>query len=216
MNKLDILTKLHTSISRDYLSRMNNNKVECMNVASLFEFDYWDGDRKFGYGGYKYDGRWKPLAEALIEKYSLTANSKILDVGCGMGHLIFELKKELNCDITGIDISQYAYENSPISQNIVVKDIREKMKYDDNQFDLVISIMTLHNFHIHNLEHIIKEIERIAQSKYIAVESFRNNQELFNLQCWALTCNCFLSPESWSWMFKQCEYTGDYEYLFFE
>ena len=92
----NFVTPLHLSSKRNYLERMNDNKVECMNIAKKYAYDYWDGDRKYGYGGYKYmPGRWKPLAEKLINDYSLNNNSYVLDVGCGKAFLLFEMKKIL-------------------------------------------------------------------------------------------------------------------------
>src|SRR5688572_12308875 len=102
---VDIVTPLHKKTKRDYLARMVDDKVHCMVKAKEYEFDYWDGDRRYGYGGYKYDGRWKVVAEKLIERYALKPDAKILDVGCGKAHLLFELSKLLpKAQIVGFDI----------------------------------------------------------------------------------------------------------------
>ena len=70
--KINLVTKLHQSTKRNYIERMMNEKVLCMKKGREFEYDYWDGDRKFGYGGYKYiKDRWKPFAENLIRIYNL-------------------------------------------------------------------------------------------------------------------------------------------------
>jgi cyclopropane fatty-acyl-phospholipid synthase-like methyltransferase len=115
MGKLkNIVTSLHQATKRDYLARMVDQKVECMIKAKEYGFDYWDGDRRFGYGGYKYlPGRWKPVAEALIKDYNLKAGSKVLDVGCGKGYLLYEMlliQPELK--IVGFDCSSYGLENA--------------------------------------------------------------------------------------------------------
>ena len=93
---------------------MNNNKVECMKIARQFSYDFWDGDRKFGYGGHKYiDGYWEDVAKSFIKDYNLNNKSKILDVGCGKGFLLYEITKILpNIEIYGFDISEYAIKNS--------------------------------------------------------------------------------------------------------
>ena len=110
----NFVTPLHLSSKRDYLERMNNNKVDCMNIAKKYDQDYWDGDRKYGYGGYKYiEGWWEPVAQQLIDTYHLVSGSRILDVGCGKGFLLYEIyKKNPEINIQGFDISQYAIENS--------------------------------------------------------------------------------------------------------
>ena len=97
---------LHKRTKRDVLARMIDDKVTCMLKAKEYEFDYWDGDRRFGYGGYKYDGRWKPVAQALIDHYQLKPDAKILDVGCGKAYLLHEIKQLLpNAEVVGFDIS---------------------------------------------------------------------------------------------------------------
>ena len=100
----NFVTSLHMSTKRNYLQRMTNNKVKCMEVAKKYGKDYWDGERSFGYGGYKYiPGRWKPVAEKLIQTYNLSSFSKILDVGCGKGFLLYEMQKILpNIELYGI------------------------------------------------------------------------------------------------------------------
>ncbi len=89
---LNIITPLHKRSVRNYVERMVNDKVHCAEIAKKYEFDYWDGDRKYGYGGYHYDGRWAVVAKALVDHYKLPRDAKILDVGCGKGFLLHEIK----------------------------------------------------------------------------------------------------------------------------
>ena len=216
----NFITSLHNSTKRNYLDRMINDKVNCMKVASEYGQDYWDGDRKFGYGGYNYiPGRWKNLAKDLILNYSLTEKSKILDIGCGKGYLLQELKILMpNLTIHGIDRSKYSISNAHpnIKEFLSIQDARKILSFNDNEFDLVISLGTFHNFVLPDLVTAISEMERIGKKKYLMVESYRNNQELFNLQCWALTAQTFFNQEEWIWFFNQFKYTGDYEFIFFE
>ena len=72
---LNIITPLHKKTKRDYLARMQDDKVHCMTVAKKYGFDYWDGNRRYGYGGYRYDGRWKGVAQKLIKQYKLSNKS---------------------------------------------------------------------------------------------------------------------------------------------
>lgn len=98
---------------RNYLGRMNDSKVEAMIIAKQYGVEYWDGDRKYGYGGYKYlPGRWAPVASKLLDIYKLKAGSKILDVGCGKGFLLYEMQLlEPGLEIHGFDISQYGLDH---------------------------------------------------------------------------------------------------------
>ncbi len=215
----NFITTLHKSTKRDYIGRMSDNKIQCMKIAKKFEYDYWDGDRRYGYGGYKYiEGRWKKTAIELIDTYNLDDNSKILDIGCGKGFLLFEIKKLLpNIKITGIDISKHAIECAPkeISKYLSVYDATKKLNFEEKSFNLTISINTMHNFKIFDLINALREMSRVSQNSYLCVESFRNEEELFNLECWALTCQSFFSKDEWLWIFKQYGYKGDYEFIYF-
>ena len=131
---------------------MINKKVECMTISKKYGFDYWDGDRKFGYGGYKYiPGRWEEVAKKLIKRSKLHPHSKILDLGCGKGFLLYEIKKILpRIHIKGIDISNYGLKNSKkeISKFLFKGDLKKKLKFRSKEFDFVFSINTLHNLEI--------------------------------------------------------------------
>lgn len=216
---LNIITPLHKKTKRDYIGRMINDKVACSKIARKYAKDYWDGDRRFGYGGYKYDGRWEVVAKALIEKYKLPKNARILDIGCGKGFLLYEFSKLLpQAGLSGFDISEYALKNAKneIRSNLFIHKAQDPYPFRDKEFDLVISITTLHNLYINELHSALEEIERVGKNKYIVVESYRNEEELFNLQCWALTCESFFSDQGWVWIFNKFGYSGDYEFIYFE
>lgn len=215
----NIITPLHKRSKRDYLARMADDKVNCMIKAKEYGFDYWDGDRRFGYGGYKYDGRWKVVAQKLIDLYQLKSDSRILDVGCGKAHLLYELRSLLpQSEVCGIDISRHAIETAPeeVRPFLFQYKAQDRYPWGDGQFDLVISIGCLHNLRVFELQAALQEIQRVGRRKYVLVESYRNELELFNLECWALTAQAFFDTAEWIWLFQQFGYTGDYEFIYFE
>lgn len=218
--ELNLVAGLHKATKRDYLGRMNNFKVEAMKVAKQYGFDYWDGDRRFGYGGYKYmQGRWAKVAQQLIDQYGLRAGSKILDVGCGKGFLLYEIQLlEPGIEIYGFDISQYGLENThpDLKADLFIHRAQDVFPFQDDFFDLVISLGTLHNLHIFELEIAVSEIERVGKQGYIMVESFRNELEMFNLECWALTAESLMDVDEWKWVYARFGFTGDYEFIYFE
>ena len=115
MKEIKLITPLHKSTKRNYLERMNNQKIKCMKIAKKYEYDYWDGKRKYGYGGYKYiPNRWTSVAKKIIKRYKLSNKSKILDIGCGKAFLLYEIKKILpKIKMVGIDRSKHALRNAP-------------------------------------------------------------------------------------------------------
>ena len=216
---LNVVTPLHKKTKRDYIGRMLDEKVACSRIARKYSKDYWDGDRRFGYGGYKYDGRWEIVAKKLIEIYGLKNNAKILDVGCGKGFLLYEFKKLLpNATVKGFDISQYAIEDAKeeVRGDIFIHRAQDTYPFKDEEFDLVLSLTTLYNIHIDEFKSALQELERVGKNKYVTMESYRNERELINLQCWALTCELFFRPEEWIWLFNEFGYSGDYEFIYFE
>ncbi len=220
MAEIDFISRLHKRTRRDYLERVaRGDKARCAEVARRFGRDYWDGDRKYGYGGYRYDGRWAPVARAITDHYGLADGQSVLDVGCGKGHLLYELKRLLpGLSVRGLDISEYALANAKEEVRPLLDLGRaQELPYGDGAFDLVVSITTLHNLYVHDLRRALREIERVRRGgAYIVVESYRNEAEKDNLLNWQLTCECFFTPDEWRWLFERFGYTGDYSFIFFE
>ena len=221
MGKLvNYVTPLHQATRRTYIDRMMDEKVHCMIKAKQYEYDYWDGDRRYGYGGYKYmPGHWKPVAESLIENYKLDNDSSVLDVGCGKAYLLHEMKLILpGLRVVGFDISNHGLSDSrpEIRDDLFIARAQDPYKFNDNEFDLVITLGCLHNLRIFELQIALSEIERVGKQGYIMLESYRNEQEQFNLQCWALTCESFFDHEEWPWIYNHFGFTGDYEFIYFE
>ena len=220
MKEIKIFTFFHKKTKRNYVQRMSNNKVYSMNIARKYAKDYWDGKRQFGFGGYKYiPGLLTPMAKKIIKKFKLTNKSKILDVGCGKGYLLYELKKILpEIEVSGFDVSSYAIKNSEreIKKSLFVHNAKNKFPFRNKEFDLVISFNTLHNLFIHDLKNAIEEINRVSKKSFIVVESYSNNKQLFNLQCWALTANAFFRKDEWVWLFKKFGFNGFYELIYFD
>ena len=223
MKEIDFMSTLHKSTKRDYLARVNDStypKEKAASLAKKFDFDYWDGDRRICYGGYQYiPGRWAKVAQQMIEYYGLNSNSKILDIGCGKGYLLYEFTKILpDIKITGLDISKYALKNckKEISESLNFGNAAD-LPYEEDYFDLVISINTLHCLHAYELEKALREMERVGKSnKYLCVESYRNEKEKANLLYWQVTCEAFNNPEAWKWWFKYTGYKGDYSFIYFQ
>jgi SAM-dependent methyltransferase len=217
---LNIVTPLHQATSRDYLARMVDNKVEAMIKAKEYEADYWDGDRRYGYGGYRYmAGRWAPVAAALVERYGLTSESRVLDVGCGKGFLLYELQLLVpGIDLVGFDVSEHglASRHPDFTGTMFLQRAQDPFPFKDDEFDLVISLGALHNLRLFELQTALGEIERVGRQGYVMLESYRNELEMFNLECWALTAESLLDTEEWVWLYNHFGYTGDYEFIYFE
>lgn len=222
MAYVDFLSVIHKSTSRDYLGRVNDPefpKPKAAELAKQWGFDYWDGDRRINYGGYHYDGRWAKVAKAMSDHYGIKSGDKILDVGCGKGFLLYDFTQTVpGVEVSGIDISQYAIANAldDVKPNLDVCSA-SNLPFEDNSFDLVVSINTLHNLHCYDLSAALQEIERVGKKdKYICVESYRNEVEKTNLLYWQVTCEAFNTPEEWSWWFSNNGYSGDHSFIFFE
>ncbi len=216
------MSPLHNATQRDYLARVNDKeypKAKAAELAKQWGFDYWDGDRRINYGGYKYiPGRWAPVAKAMVEHYDLKAGNRVLDIGCGKGFQMFELTQFLpGLEVRGLDVSNYAIEQAhPEVKHLIDNGSAIQLPYPDKSFDLVFSINTLHNLHNSDLDLALREMERVGKEKYLCVESYRTEQEKTNLLYWQVTCEQFNSPADWEWWFRQCRYSGDYSFIFFD
>jgi ubiquinone/menaquinone biosynthesis C-methylase UbiE len=215
-----LISSNHTSTTRDYLARVNEvDKATASELACRWEVDYWDGDRSTGYGGYYYDGRWRKVARKIIAEYSLKPGMSVLDIGCGKGFLLKDLQLECpGLKVKGIDVSNYALEHAePEVKDQCVTGNATSLPFEDNCFDLVISVNTLHNLLNFELDAALLEIKRVKKEhSFICVEAYRNEKEKVNLLYWQLTCRAFLSPAEWLYLFNRIELKTDYEFIYFE
>lgn len=220
MERIDFIQSLHGATSRNYLERVvEHDKAACAEIACQFGAEYWDGDRSHGYGGYHYDGRWLAVAEAMARRYELGPRHKILDVGCGKGFLLHEFTRVApGVEVFGIDVSAYGIEHAKdeVKPYLRLANATD-LPFEDDSFDLVVSLGVLHNLHNYDLDKAVREIERVGRgAKYVMVESYRDEREKANLLYWQLTCRAFHTPREWQWVFERAGYTGDYGFIFFE
>jgi SAM-dependent methyltransferase len=224
MSYIDFMSPLHKASKRDYLSRVNDKeypKPLAAELAKKWGYDYWDGDRRINYGGYRYiEGRWEKVAKLMIEHYDLKPGDRVLDIGCGKGFLLYDLSKLLpGLDVYGIDISEYAVINAKeeIKPKLQISN-STSLPFPNNYFDFVFSINTFHNLHNFDLELSLREMNRVSKSikQYICVESYDNETQKANLLYWQVTCEQFCTPKEWKWWFDFTDYKGDFSFIFFD
>ena len=221
--EIDFLSVVHRATVRDYLGRVNDPefpKAKAARLAKGWGFDYWDGDRRVNYGGYRYlPGRWRPVADAMRDHYDLRAGQRVLDVGCGKGFQLVELMQSVpGLEVAGLDVSDYALEHAHEDvKPFLTQGSASALPYPDDHFDFVFSINTLHNLHTYDLELALRELQRVSKGPaYLCVESYRNEEEKANLLYWQVTCEAFYTPEEWAWWFKLTGYEGDHSFIYFE
>ena len=197
---------------RNYEKRASEKTEEDRLVARRFDQDFFDGNRRHGYGGYNYDGRWKPVVKRMIEHYGLEPDARILDIGCAKGFLLHDFKNDLpRCEVAGIDVSKYAIQHSmdSVRPNLLVGSC-ESLPYPDNSFDLVISINTIHNLDLEGVKHSLKEVERVSKgNSFVTLDAWRTDEEYENLMKWVLTAETMLHVDEWMKVFDEVGYTGD-------
>ncbi len=220
MAEVNFLTSIHTSTKRDYVQRVvEHDKAECAEKAKEWGYDYWDGERQYGFGGYSYDGRWLPVADEMALHYGLKAGDRILDVGCGKAFLLYEFTQAIpGIEVAGIDVSAYGIEHAKEEVKSFLRvGSAVELPWPDGHFDFVYSLNTFHNLKNYDLMAAVKEVQRVGKDKrYIGVESYRNEPEKVNLLYWQLTCETFYTPDEWKWFFELAGYDGDFGFIYFE
>ena len=183
-------------------------------IARKFGKDFFDGDRRYGYGGFNYNPKyWELVIPSFQNYYKLNKNSTILDIGCAKGFMMHDFKKIIpGIKIKGVDISEYAINNciNTVKNDVMVADARN-LPFESNSFDLVISITTIHNFEIDDCKKALKEISRISKkNSFITVDAYRNDKEKETMLAWNLTAKTILHVNEWKNLFKSTQYSGDY------
>lgn len=203
----------YPKVKRDYDKRMAEKTPEVVYLARKFDKEYFDGERKYGYGGYRYDGRWKPVVQRMKEYYKLSEDSAVLDIGCGKGFMLHDFKQLIpSLGIAGIDISHYAIENAleTVKPFLHIGNA-QKLPFENNAFDLVISINTIHNLPLEECKQAIREIQRVSRKNaFITMDAWRNQKEEEQLLKWNLTALTYMHVDDWKKIFDEVGYLGDY------
>lgn len=189
-------------------------------VARQFGKEYFDGDRLYGYGGYYYHPRfWQATVRRFRDHYQLNENASVLDVGCGKGYMLHDFKELMpNLTIAGIDVSEYAIENAieTVMPFLRVGNSKE-LPYEDNSFDLVISINTVHNLPLEECKQALQEIQRVSRKDaFITMDAWRTEEERKRLMKWNLTALTYMHVKDWEKLFIEVGYTGDYYWFIAE
>ncbi len=212
MSEINLL-KNYPKTKRNLKEASIERTDEVRKVARLFGKDFFDGERKFGYGGYSYNPKyWSEVVIDFKNYYSLKDDSKILDIGCGKGFMLYDFKKlNKNFIVKGIDISKYAIENSleEIKSHLQVASC-EKLPFDDNSFDLAISINTIHNLDKAGCALSLKEMSRVSKNNFLIVDAYKTEEEKIKMFQWNLTAKTILHVDEWKLLFKENNYNGDY------
>jgi SAM-dependent methyltransferase len=211
--EIDLLVNYPKSI-RDVSVRGLEKTENDRAIASCFGAEYFDGERRHGYGGFKYSPRfWQPVVPTMQKHFALLPSSSVLDVGCAKGFMLHDLSKLIpGITVKGIDISQYAIANSidDMKQNIQFGDAK-CLPFADDSFDVVISITTLHNLDRNGCAKALREIERVSRGKsFITVDAYRTTEEKSRMSDWNLTAKTVMHVDEWKVFFDQNGYTGDY------
>ena len=208
------LLKKYPKTKRDVNKRREEKTEEHRAIARKYGKDFFDGDRKVGYGGFRYDPKyWTEVVKDISNYYELKSGDKILDVGCGKGFMLYDFfKLNSQFDIYGIDISEYAIDNAKEEvKNFCKVANATDLPFADKSIDVSISITTLHNLEEKELVRALLEIERVTKrGSFITLDAYRNNEERDRMEAWNLTAKTVMHVDEWKQFFNDIGYTGDY------
>lgn len=211
--KIDLLAN-YPKTPRDVKKRGASKTEEDRYIARKFGREFFDGDRKHGYGGFSYHPRfWQPVIPTFQQHFGLTASSSVLDVGCAKGFMIHDMAESIpGITVKGIDISEYAIENAieTMKPHVQVANANA-LPFNDNSFDVVISINTIHNLEKDECLRALQEIERVSRGKsFVTVDAYRNEEERELIFAWNLTARTIMHEDEWIKFLEYAGYTGDY------
>jgi SAM-dependent methyltransferase len=211
--EIDLLAN-YPRAKRDVEARGAMKTEQDRATARLFGKEFFDGDRRTGYGGFAYHPRfWQPTIPAFQRHYGLTAASSVLDVGCAKGFMMHDLAALIpGITVKGVDVSTYAIDHviESMRPHVQVADARS-LPFADRTFDVVIAINTIHNLELDGVREALREIERVKRlGSFVTVDAYRDETEKERMHAWNLTAKTILSVTEWKQLFTEVGYTGDY------
>jgi len=204
---------------RNVCARAEAKTAERVDIASKFGEQYFDGPREVGYGGYRYDGRWIPVARDMVRHFRLKPGDRVLDVGCAKGFLVKDLMAVCpGLEAFGLDVSEYALSRcEPEVVGRLQLASAERLPFPDRSFSAVISINTLHNLERPVLLQALKEIERLAPGRaFVQVDAYHTEAQRELFLRWVLTAKFHDYPKGWLKLFEEAGYTGDWDWTVVE
>ena len=218
MAEVNLLARLPKA-KRNIQKRASTKDPAVIAISKQYGEMYFDGPRDYGYGGYKYDGRWILVAEDIIKHFNLKAGDRVLDVGCGKGFLVKDLMKVCpGLEVFGLDISPYALMNcEPEVIGRLHLGTAEKLPVPDKSFSCVLSLNTVHNFPRPRAIKVMQEIQRVSGGKaFVQVDSYYTPEQKDIFESWVLTAEFHDYPAGWVKLFQEAGYTGDYYWTIIE
>lgn len=211
--EIDLL-KNYPKTKRDLNARASLRSPEDQKIAREFGREFFDGDRKHGYGGFSYHPRfWQPVVPDLISHFDLKPGDRVLDVGCAKGFMLYDLKLAMpELQVSGVDISDYAVSNGleSVRSQLAVANARN-LPFKNDSYHVVISINTIHNLELSECKKALKEIQRVSErGSFITVDAYRTDEEKERMYQWNLTAKTILHVDDWKMVFEDVGYTGDY------
>jgi ubiquinone/menaquinone biosynthesis C-methylase UbiE len=213
MAEINLLEKLPKGKKRDVNARATAKSDEVIRKSREYGFEYFDGPREYGYGGYRYDGRWVPIAEDMIKHFDLKPGDRVLDVGCAKGFLVKDFMQACpGLEAFGIDISKYALMNcEPEVIGRLHLGCATELPFPDNSFKAAVAINSIHNLDRDLCIVALRELQRVSGGRaYVQVDSYRTPEERQLFLDWVLTAHYHEYPAGWIQTFKDAGYTGDY------
>lgn len=211
--EINLLTK-YPKTKRDPSQRAEVKTEEHHRIARLFEEGFFDGHRSTGYGGYRYMSEYfKGVVSDFISHYKLTKNSKVLDVGCAKGFMLYDFTLQVpDIYVCGIDVSRWATSQGhpKVKDKLSIANAKDLSMFNDNEFDLVVSINTIHNLGTSDCILALKELERVGKNCFLTVDAWNTDEEEQRMRDWNLTAQTMMSVTDWKSLFKEVGYTGDY------
>jgi SAM-dependent methyltransferase len=218
MAEIDLLAKLPKG-RRNVTARATAKSPEVIAIAKQYGEAYFDGPRDCGYGGYRYDGRWVPVARDIVDHFGLKPGDRILDVGCAKGFLVKDLVQACpGLEAFGLDISEYALLHcEPEVVGRLHLGSCERLPFPDKSFAAVLSINTLHNRDRAGVIRSLQEIMRVSKGNaFVQVDSYRTEEQRQLFLDWVLTAEFHGYPHEWRALFAEAGYTGDYYWTIVE
>ena len=218
MGEINLLAKLPKP-KRNVQGRSSGKSPEVVEISRQYGELYFDGPREYGYGGYRYDGRWIPVAEDMVRHFGLKRGDRVLDVGCAKGFLVKDLMTVCpGLEAFGLDISEYALLHcEPEVVGRLHLGNALKLPFPDRSFQAVISLNTVHNLVREECIQAVREIERLAPGRgFIQVDSYRTSEQRELFESWVLTAKFHDYPDGWLKLFAEAGYTGDYYWTIIE